>query len=106
MAVYDSLLHRYGDSVHAGVQEQCAKALFNKGWTLANKLNDPPGAVAVYDSLLHRYGDSTHAGVQESCAKALGGKGVTLGEKLNDPQGIPRQLSCPVGDNYGGRLSW
>ena len=20
--------------------------------------------------------------------------------------GIPRQLSCPVGDNYGGRLSW
>ena len=85
--VIDEMLHRYGDSAHAGVQEQCAKALFNKGWTLDEKLNDPLGAVAVYDQLLHRYGDSALPAVQEQCAKALFNKGWTLGEKLNDPQG-------------------
>ena len=56
MAVYDSLLHRYGDSAHAGVQEQCAKALFNKGVTLGEKLNDPAGEIAVYDALLQQIG--------------------------------------------------
>ncbi|MEZ5449210.1 MAG: hypothetical protein R3E89_09495 [Thiolinea sp.] len=69
------------------MQEQCAKALFNKGWTLGEKLNDPQGEVAAYDDLLQRFGDSPVPDVQEQCAEALVNKGVTLGEKLNDPQG-------------------
>ncbi|MEZ5479561.1 MAG: tetratricopeptide repeat protein [Thiolinea sp.] len=69
------------------MQEQCAKALLNKGVTLGEKLNDPQGEVAAYDDLLQRFGDSPVPGVQEQCAKALFSKGVTLRQQLNDPQG-------------------
>ncbi len=87
IGVYDSLLQRFTNSDVLGVQEQCANALFSKGVTLGEKLNDPQGAVEVYDSLLQRFGDSTIPGVQKQCARALVNKGMTLGGRLNDPRG-------------------
>ncbi len=82
----DKLLELYGDSGTPLVQEQCAKALYDKGGTLSNKLNEPQAAIASYDELLEHFADSENPAVQELCAKALVNKGVTLGEKLNDPQ--------------------
>jgi hypothetical protein len=52
--IIDQMLDIYSDSLLPVIQEQCANALYNKGWVLANKLNDPTGAVTVYDELLHR----------------------------------------------------
>ena len=84
IAVFDSMLQRFGDSTVPGVQEVCAMTLHNKGSILSN--DDPAGAVAVYDSLLHRFGDSTVPNEQEACARALLMKGAML-QKLNDPAG-------------------
>ena len=87
VAVYDSLLQRFGESDLPAVQEQCATALVNKGVTLGEKLDDPQGAVAVYDSLLQRYGESALPAVQEQCATALVNKGVDAGRKARRPAG-------------------
>ena len=41
------MLARYGDSDNPETQVRCAKTLFNKGWTLGERLDDPRGAVAI-----------------------------------------------------------
>ncbi|MCX7108652.1 MAG: TIR domain-containing protein [Proteobacteria bacterium] len=85
--IIDQLLQLYGESNQPEVQKQCAQALYNKGVTLGNKLNNPQGEVDAYTELLQRYGDSELPEMQEQCANALYNKGVTLDVKLNDPQG-------------------
>jgi tetratricopeptide (TPR) repeat protein len=83
----DEMLSRHGDSSDSAVQEYCTKALINKGWTLADKLNDPAGAVSLYDDLLHRYGDSSEPAIHIQCVNALISKSRVLEKKLNDPIG-------------------
>jgi tetratricopeptide (TPR) repeat protein len=57
--------------------ERVARALFNKGVTLATlKRNDE--ALATYDDLLRRFIDASELAVRLQVAKALRNKGVTL----------------------------
>ena len=85
--VYDQLLDSFSDSTVPSVQEQCARALVNKGMTLGEKLNDPQGEVSAYDELLQHFAASLVPSVQEQCAIALVNKGVTLVQKFNNPKG-------------------
>lgn len=85
--VIDEFILRHGNSTLPEVQEQCADALYEKGWVLGEKLSDPQGAVAMYDILLQHYGDSTLPTVQERCATTLRNKGWMVEKKLNDPYG-------------------
>lgn len=85
--VYDNLLHRYGSSQVDDVNEQCAKALFNKGVVLEQNFNDTASAMVVYDHLLHSYGFSKAPGIQEQHARALYNKGWILENKLDDAAG-------------------
>ena len=70
MAMYDSLLQRYGDSTLPAVQEQCATALFYKG-VMLNRMDDVAGAITCYDDLLARYSQSENPAIQAQCQFAL-----------------------------------
>jgi tetratricopeptide (TPR) repeat protein len=77
IAVYDSVLERFGNSTDPALQEQVANALFNKGFRLGN-LNRAEDAIAVYDSVLERFGNSTDPALQEQVTATFGNRGFTL----------------------------
>ncbi|PJG58082.1 hypothetical protein CUC53_14485 [Aeromonas cavernicola] len=79
IAVYDQLIARFASSDVAGVQEQVAKALLNKGITLG-QLARPEDEMSVYDQLIARFASSDVAGVLDAVASALLNKGITLGQ--------------------------
>jgi tetratricopeptide (TPR) repeat protein len=86
--VIDELLAHYGGATESEVQLQCATALFNKGVTLIEQLDDPEGGVDAYNELLERYGKpDAPEEMLGQCAKALYNKGLTLKSEFDDPQG-------------------
>jgi tetratricopeptide (TPR) repeat protein len=70
IATYDELLERYGERDQPALQEQCAKALHNKGWIFGS-LGDLPRSITYFDELLSRYGHSDSPTIQEQCQSAL-----------------------------------
>ncbi len=64
IAAYDDLLARFGASTELPLQEQVAKALFNKGLRLG-ALGRSDDEIAAYDDLLARFGASTELPLRE-----------------------------------------
>ncbi|MGQ2964528.1 hypothetical protein [Methylophilus sp.] len=85
IVTYDSLIQKFGDSQHAEMQAQLARAYVNKGFTQGDKLNQPAAEIATYDTVIQKFGDSQHAEVQTQVARAYVNKGFTQGDKLNQP---------------------
>ena len=81
IAVYDTLVQRYGEDSSPGVREQLAMALFNKG-VQVGKLHGPEQEIAAYDTLVQRYGEDSSPVMRELVAMALFNKGV----QLHDPE--------------------
>ena len=77
--IYDEVVERFGDGDAPELQEQVAKALFNKGVT-RGQLGEADAAIAVYDEVVERFGDGDAPELQEQVAKALFNKGVTRGQ--------------------------
>ena len=77
--IYDEVVERFGDSDAPELQEQVAKALFNKSvrW---GQLGETDAEIALYDEVVERFGDSDTPELQEQVAKALVNKGVTRGQ--------------------------
>ena len=84
LSVYDQLIQRFGSSQTPELQEQVAKALFNKGIAL-KQLEGPEQALKVYDQLIQHFENNSTPAIQAQVAKALLNKGVTLG-RLEDPE--------------------
>jgi tetratricopeptide (TPR) repeat protein len=78
IAVYDDVVHRFGDATEPVIREQVAGALFNKGVGLG-ALNRSKEAIMVYDEVLRRFGEATEPGTREGVAGALRNKGCRLG---------------------------
>ena len=70
VAVYDEVVHRYGDASEPALQEPVAQSLFNKGMTLG-WLEQSEEAMAAYGEVVHRYGDASEPALQELVASAL-----------------------------------
>ncbi|MDR2112324.1 MAG: tetratricopeptide repeat protein [Candidatus Accumulibacter sp.] len=64
----------------SSLDEQAARALFNKGVTLGRQ-GKPDAEIAVYDEIDRRFGQDASAGMREQVARALGNKGCTLGQQ-------------------------
>ncbi|MNQ64504.1 NAD-dependent protein deacetylase [compost metagenome] len=77
--VYDELIQRFDTSDVPALQEQVAKALYNKGVRLGQS-GRSEDAITVYDELIQRFGTSDAPALQEQVAKALYGKGFRLGQ--------------------------
>ncbi|MNF62495.1 NAD-dependent protein deacetylase [compost metagenome] len=75
--VYDELIQRFDTSDVPALQEQVAKALYNKGVRLGQS-GRSEDAITVYDELIQRFGTSDAPALQEQVAKALYGKGFRL----------------------------
>lgn len=78
ISVIDKLFDNFKDSFDLEAQNACAKALFNKGWTLGEKLHNPQAAIDTYDLLWQHFQHANEPAIQELCARALLGKGFTL----------------------------
>ena len=61
------------------IREQVARALFNKGLTLA-QLGRPVEEIEVYEKLIRDYQADGKPEIREQVAIALFNKGLTLGE--------------------------
>jgi len=79
IATYDELDKRYGKSTEPEIQDQVAKAMYNKGVTVG-EVKGPEAEIAIYDELEKRYGKSTEPEIQVQVAKAMLKKGVALFE--------------------------
>ncbi len=74
IAIYDEVIHRYGESKSLALREQVAKAFMGKGSVLLDKKE----ALEAYDEVIHRYGESKSLALREQVAKALLSKGNLL----------------------------
>ena len=84
LAIYDEVVHRFGESETPALLEPVAKALVNKGITLGT-MNRPDEALATYDEVVRRFEESETPALLEPVAKALVNKGITLGT-MNRPE--------------------
>ena len=92
IAVYDEVVRRFGDAVEAGIREQVARALVNKGFRLG-MLNRNEEAIASYDEVLKRFGDSAEPALLEQVAKATAEK-RRLQSRANEQQARPATESA------------
>jgi len=60
------MLNKFGESQHESTQEQCARALVNKGFTLG-QMGKNSEAIEAYEEVVKRYGESRYENVREQC---------------------------------------
>jgi tetratricopeptide (TPR) repeat protein len=77
--VYDDLVRRFESRTELPLLEQLAKALFNKGDTLAH-LGRSEEEIAAYDELIRRVESHTELPLLTALADALINKGYTLAQ--------------------------
>jgi tetratricopeptide (TPR) repeat protein len=78
MVAYDELVALFGEATEPALREDVAKALVNKGITLA-QLGRLQEAAQVYDQVVARFGSSDERALGEQVARALAEKGAALG---------------------------
>ena len=79
IAVYQKVLHRFGETGEPAILERVATALLYKGITLG-ELRRPEEAIAAYQEVLHRFGQADKPALLERVAEAMVNRGITLGE--------------------------
>jgi tetratricopeptide (TPR) repeat protein/nucleoside phosphorylase len=79
-SIYDRIVEEFGYDDSLDIQEQVAKALFNKATPLRQQ-GKTEEELAVYEELDRRFGQDTSPSMREQVAKALLYKGMTLGRQ-------------------------
>ncbi len=87
IAVYDTVVKRFGDRQEIALLEQVAVALFNKGVALGQQ-NKPDEAIAAYDEVVKRVGNRQEIALLEPVAKALFNRGTALGQQNKPGEAI------------------
>ncbi len=77
LAVYDDVMHRFGESDESALVDLIATALVNKGLSLV-RLNRPKEALATFDEVERRFGTNDASDILEQLSTALFTKGDTL----------------------------
>ncbi len=98
IAVYDSIVRRYGAASEPAMRHRVVDALVNKGITLGVlELKDE--AIAVYDDIARRYGAASEPALGAKVAEALFNKGATLGVLGRNDEAIA--VYDDIVDRYG-----
>ena len=84
LAVFDTLVNRFGERETPALLERVAQALFGRGVTLG-ALNRPEEALAAYEEVQLRFGGSDSPALLATVGKALVNKGVRL-DALDRPE--------------------
>ena len=78
--INDLLIERHHRSDNPFIKQECASAMFNKGFRLGAK-DEHDAAITAYDAVIERYGSSEDTTIMQLCASAMADKGFRLGAK-------------------------